>query len=84
MEDKIEVKVPTKLKPFLEDNPEKNLILYTVFELYRELKITIRQAADILGLNYWEMNELLGKYSVYRGYGDVEFEEELQYGLRGK
>jgi len=84
MEDKIEVKLPPKLLPFLEDNPEKNLILFTVFELYRELKVTIRQAADILGLDLWEMNELLGKYSVYRGYGDVEIEEELQYGLRRK
>ena len=30
-----------------------------VLEMYRKGKITIRQGAEMLGVTYWEMNELL-------------------------
>ncbi len=31
----------------------------TALEMYRRGKITIRQGAEMLGITYWEMNELL-------------------------
>ncbi len=31
----------------------------TVLEQYRKRKITLRQGAELLGISYWEMNDLL-------------------------
>ncbi len=36
-------------------NREKQKII----ELYRQEKLTIRNAADLLGIDYWQMQELL-------------------------
>ena len=31
----------------------------TVLEQFRKSKITLRQGAELLGIEYWEMNDLL-------------------------
>ena len=36
----------------------------TVLEQYRRAKITIREGADLLGITYLEMDELLGEHRI--------------------
>ncbi len=80
----IKIEIPPELLPFLDDDPEKKVTILLVFELYREKKISLRQAAEILKVNYREMEELLEKNEIYLGFGKLELEEEFQYGYSRK
>lgn len=84
MDEPIKVEIPPEILPYLNDEPEKSVKLLLVFELYREKKLTLRQAADILGITYREMDELLGKHSICWGFDPEDLEEELKYGFGGK
>jgi predicted HTH domain antitoxin len=77
----IKVEIPSELLQYLDNEPEKKVKMLLVFELYREKKITIRQDAEILDITYREMEELLEKNEIYRGFGREEFDEEIQYGF---
>ena len=80
----IKFEIPEELLPHLEDDPQSKITLLLVFELYRENKITLRQAADILKVNYREMQEIFAKNKVYIDFGDDELNEEIKYGLGSK
>lgn len=84
MDEPIKVEIPPEILPYLNDEPEKKVKLLLVFELYREKKLTLRQAADILGITYREMDELLGKHSICWGFNQEDLEEELKYGFGSK
>ncbi len=77
----IKVEIPPELLQYLDDEPEKNVKILLVFELYREKKITLRQAADILKITYREMEDLLEKNEIYLEFGKIEFDEEIYYGF---
>lgn len=77
----IKIKIPPELVKYLDSKPEQKVKQLLVFELYRERKITLRQAADILQLTYREMEELLEKHEIYLDFGKREFDEEMQYGF---
>ncbi len=81
MDKPIKFEIPPEILPYLDDEPEKKLKLLVVFELYREKKITHRQAADILKISYREMEEILEKNEIYLDYGTTELNEEFQYGF---
>lgn len=36
----------------------------SVLEQYRKRKVTLRQAAEMLGVSYWEMDNLLREYHI--------------------
>ncbi len=84
MDKPIKVEIPPEILPFLNDDPEKEIKLLLVFELYREKKISQRQAADILKITYREMEELLQKHEIYLDFGKKELDEEFQYGFSSK
>ncbi|MBD3256683.1 MAG: hypothetical protein GF383_16435 [Candidatus Lokiarchaeota archaeon] len=77
----IKIEIPSELLPYLNDNPEEKVKLLLIFELYREKKITLRQAADILKLTYREMEEVLKENRVFINFGKNELDEEFQYGF---
>lgn len=77
----IKIEIPSELLQYLDNEPEKMVKILLVFELYREKKITIRQGAEILEITFREMEELLEKNGIYRGFGTKEFDEEIQYGF---
>jgi len=77
----IKVEIPPELVQYLDDEPEKKVKLLLVFELYREKKITLRQAADILKITYREMEDILEKNEIYLAFGKIEFDEEIHYGF---
>ena len=77
----IKVEIPQELLPYLENDPNKKVTLLLIFELYREEKLSLRQAAEILEISYREMEALLEQNKVYIPFGNSDLEEELQYGF---
>lgn len=55
-----------------------------VVELYREGKITLREAAEVLKLNLRRMLALLSKRKCYLNYGEKEFLEDVKYAFSGE
>ncbi|MHA1380092.1 MAG: UPF0175 family protein [Candidatus Helarchaeota archaeon] len=84
MNNSIKVELPQELLPFLKDDPQAEITLLVIFELYRQQKISIRQAAEILKLNYRKMQDLLAKNKVYIDFGTEDLDEEIKYGLSSK
>ena len=77
----IRFEIPPELVPFLEEDPQNKIKLLLVFELYRENKLSLRQAAEILKLTYREMQDLMAKNKIYIEYGKNELDDEFAYGL---
>ncbi|MDD1778758.1 MAG: UPF0175 family protein [Candidatus Helarchaeota archaeon] len=77
----IRFEIPPELVPFLEEDPQNKIKLLLVFELYRENKLSLRQAAEILKLTYREMQDLMAKNKIYIEYGNNELDDEFAYGL---
>ena len=50
-----------------------------VVELYREGLLTLRQAAEILGISLNEMFDVLSKRKTYINYGPEELDEDISY-----
>jgi len=57
----------------LEVLSEKN-----VFELYRDRKITLQKAAEMLSLDIWEIIEKLKKADIHIDYSKEELAEDLK------
>lgn len=84
MDKSIKVEILPELIPYLDKDPSKTVSLLLIFELYREKKLSLRQAADILKITYREMEDLLAKHKVYIDFGKTELDEEFQYGYSSK
>ncbi len=82
MPESFKVEIPAELAPYLQEQPEKEVPLLLVLELYRENKITLRQAAGILKVPYRRMQEILGEHEVFAELSPDDVEAELSYGLR--
>lgn len=81
MEAKIEV--PNEFLGIFDEPVEKHMLELIAVGLYREGKITLRQAAEMVGVDYQGMMELLRKHGSYVNYDIEELEEDLAY-ARGK
>ena len=79
-----EVKIPPEILSFFDRKTEKKLNLYLILGLYRDEKITIRQAAELLNVSYREMQEILAENKIYIDLEDQDLNEELSYGLGSK
>jgi len=77
----IKFEIPPELMRFLEEDPQNQIKLLLVFELYRENKLSLRQAADILKLTYREMQETMAKNKIFIKYGKNELDDEFAYGF---
>ena len=73
------IKIPSKAVEVLERPVERSAVELIAIELYREGKITFRQAADLIGVNTKEMLEVLEKHNAYINYGIEELEEDITY-----
>jgi len=82
--DNIKIEIPNELLPYLDEDPNKKVPLLLVFELYRERKLTVRQAGEILKITFREMEELLQKNKICLDFGNIELDEEFQYGFSSK
>ena len=82
MEAKLEF--PDEVMKVLEKPVEKSLIELIAIGLYRDGKITLRQAADLIGISMKKMPEILKKHNTYVSYGIKEMEEDIAYAASGE
>ena len=78
------VRIPGRVTDVLEKPIEKSVVELIVVGLYRDGKMTLRQAADLIGVTIKEMQEVLKKHDTYINYGLEELEEDIAYAASGK
>ncbi|HUS36131.1 MAG TPA: UPF0175 family protein [Verrucomicrobiae bacterium] len=55
---------------------QRTVLEDTAIEAYREGRLTQRQVGDVVGLDYWQTEDLLLKRGVPLNYGIVELDED--------
>ena len=75
----ISVKIPEKITEYIKKPYDRFINEALVVELYREGLLTLRQAAEILGINLNEMFDVLSKRKTYINYGPEELDEDISY-----
>jgi len=78
------IKFPNELVEVLEKPLERSVVELVAIGLYREGKITLRQAADLVGANMREILKVLEKHNAYINYGMEELEEDIEYATSGE
>ncbi len=73
------LKLPDEVIAILEKPMEKSLVELIAIGLYRDGKITLRQAADLIGISIEKMPRILQKHNTYVSYGIKELEEDVAY-----
>ncbi len=75
----ISVKIPEKITAHIKEPYDKFINETLVVEMYREGLFTIRQAAEILGVDLKEMYNVLSRRKTYINYGSEELDEDISY-----
>lgn len=78
------IRFPDEMADVLDKPIEKSILELIVVGLYRDGKITQRQAADFIGVNMKRMLKLLGKHETYINYGIEELQEDIEYANSGE
>ncbi len=73
------LRFPDEVIDVLEKPVEKSLVELIAIGLYRDGKITLRQAADLIGVSIEKMPQILQKHNTYVSYGINELEEDIAY-----
>ncbi len=73
------IKIPSKAVEVLDRPVERSVVELIAIGLYREGKITLRQAADLVGVNIKEILDVLEKHNAYINYGIEELEEDIAH-----
>ena len=79
--EEISVKVPRDLVRILKVRDEeipKLVRLYLAIELYRERKVSLGKAAEIAGVNKWEMMEILASKNIPIQYNVEDLENDTK------
>ncbi len=75
----VSVRIPDKIKAHLKEPYDKYVNETLVVEMYREGLFTLRQAAEILGVEPAEMHNVLSRRKSYINYGSEELNEDISY-----
>lgn len=75
----ISVKLPEKITEYIKKPYNRFINEALVVELYREGLITLRQAAEILGISLNDMFDVLSSRKTYINYGTEELDEDISY-----
>lgn len=78
------VKINEDLNKIIKEPKEKMIHRLIVLELYREEKLTIRQAASILKISYREFLDIMAQHITYLNYGLDEALEDLEFPKTGR
>lgn len=73
------IRISSKAFEVLEEPIERSVMELIAVGLYRDGKITLRQAADLADVNVKEMLKVLEKHNSYINYGIEELEEDIAY-----
>ncbi|WP_333655480.1 UPF0175 family protein [Dissulfurispira sp.] len=75
----ISVKIPEKISEHIKKPYDRFINETLVVEFYREGLLTLRQAAELLGISLNEMFDILMKRKTYINYGTEELDEDISY-----
>lgn len=75
----ISVKIPEKIAAHIKKPYDKYINETLVVEFYREGLFTLRQAAELLGVDLNDMLTILTKRKTYINYDTEELEEDISY-----
>ncbi len=75
----ISVKIPEKITEYIKKPYDKFINETLVVEFYREGLLSLRQAAEILGIGLNEMFDVLIRRKTYINYGTEELDEDISY-----
>ncbi|WP_347273668.1 UPF0175 family protein [Candidatus Kuenenia sp.] len=78
------LKFPDEFVDVLEKPVEKSLLELIAVGLYRDGRVTLRQVADILGVDRKGVLEILKKHNAYINYGIEELKEDIAYASGGE
>ncbi|MGB3457785.1 MAG: UPF0175 family protein [Halobacteriota archaeon] len=76
--------ISNKVVEVLEKPIERAVVELIAVGLYRDGKITLRQAADLIGVTAKEIQEVFEKHDTYINYGIEELEEDIAYAKSGE
>jgi predicted HTH domain antitoxin len=75
----ISVKIPEKISEHIKKPYDRFINETLVVEFYREGLLSLRQAAEILGIGLNEMFDVLIRRKTYINYGTEELDEDISY-----
>jgi predicted HTH domain antitoxin len=75
----ISVKIPEKISEHIKKPYDRFINETLVVEFYREGLLSLRQAAEILGISLNEMFDVLAKRKTCINYGSEELDEDISY-----
>jgi predicted HTH domain antitoxin len=75
----ISVKLPEKISEHIKKPYDRFINETLVVEFYREGLLSLRQAAEILGIGLNEMFDVLIRRKTYINYGSEELDEDISY-----
>jgi len=75
----ISVNIPENITAHIKKPYNKFINETIVVELYREGLFTVRQAAEILDVDFNAMLDILAKRKTYINYGAEELDEDISY-----
>jgi predicted HTH domain antitoxin len=75
----IEIKIPDKMAEHIKQPYDRSVQELLIVELYREGRFSVRQAAELLGVDLAGMFEVLARRKSYLNYGKEELNEDLSY-----
>ncbi len=73
------VKIPEKIFEHIRKPYDRFINETLVVEFYREGLLTLRQAAEILGIGLNDMFDVLIRRKAYINYGTEELDEDISY-----
>ncbi len=75
----ISVNLPDRMTEYIKEPYDNSVKELLVVELYREGRLTLRQAADMLNVGTREMFDVLLRRKSYLNYGREELNEDINY-----
>ncbi|MDD5434422.1 MAG: UPF0175 family protein [Nitrospira sp.] len=73
------VNIPEKITEYIKKPYNRFINEAIVVELYREGLLTLRQAAELLGISLNDMFVVLSERKTYINYGPEELDEDISY-----
>ena len=75
----ISINIPDRMTEYIKEPFDNSVKEMLVVELYREGRLTLRQAADMLNVTIQEMFDVLLRRQSYINYGREELNEDISY-----
>ena len=75
----ISINIPDRMTEYIKEPFDNSVKEMLVVELYREGRLTLRQAADMLNVTTQEMFDVLLRRKSYINYGREELNEDISY-----